>query len=146
MALLSSAVLYMQKKIQDRFIIIAALLLSISLSFYLSTPLPDTSVHPRTHAPPVFLSSKLIHVVKVHSPSQAQLNGIYCPMDSDTPNLLQQLKQISKPTSSDLRTNLRYPLDAVCMCVRACVRVCARASMDFYVCTMLCESCLMACF
>ena len=87
------------------------LLLSISLSFYPSTPLPDTSVHPRTHAPCV-LSSKLSHLVKEHSPSQAQLNGIYCLMDSDTLNLL-HLKQLSKPISSDLRTNLLYPLDAL---------------------------------
>ena len=40
------------------------LLLSILLSVYPSTTLPDTSVHPRTHAPSVFLSSKLSHLVK----------------------------------------------------------------------------------
>ena len=50
--------------------------LSISFSFYPSTPLPDTSVHPRTHAPCVFLSSKLSHLVKEHSPSQAEHNEI----------------------------------------------------------------------
>ena len=33
----------------------------------------------------VFLSSKLSHLVKEHSPSQAQLNGIYCLMDSQHP-------------------------------------------------------------
>ena len=143
-------------------------LLSISLSFYPSTPLPNTSIHPRTHAPCIFLSSKLSHLVKEHSPSQAQLNGIYCVMDSDTLNLLLHLKQLSKPFSSDLRTNLPYLLDAVCVCVCMCVRMCACAcvcmpararvcvcgaliqlywrlflvlSMDFYVCTMWCESC-----
>ena len=81
------------------------LLLSISLSFYPSTPLPDTSVHPRTQAPSVFFSSKLSHPVKEHSPSQGQLNGIYCLMNSDTPNLLLHLKQLPKPISSDLPTN-----------------------------------------
>ena len=70
-----------------------------------STPLPDTSVHPRTHAPSVFFSSKLSHPVKEHSPSQGQLNGIYCLMNSDTPNLLLHLKQLPKPISSDLPTN-----------------------------------------
>ena len=54
------------------------LLLSTLLSFYLSTPLPVTSIHPKTHAPSVFLLSKLSHLVKEHSLSQAQLNGIYC--------------------------------------------------------------------
>ena len=101
------------------------LLPSILLSFYLSTPLPDTSIHPRTQAPCVFLSSKLSNFVKKHSPSQAQLNGIYCLMDS---NLLVLLKQLSKPISSDLQTNLLYLLDAVhvcvCVCVHACVHVC----------------------
>ena len=38
-------------------------------------------------------------------------------MDSDTPNLLLHLKQLSKPISSDLLTNLLYMLDAVCVCV-----------------------------
>ena len=83
-------------------------------------------------------------------------------MDSDTLNLLLHLKQLSKPISSDLRTNL-YLLDIVCVCVRvcACVCVCVCAcvcvcvgwggvgaliqlywclflvlSMDFYMCTM----------
>ena len=110
------------------------LLPSISRSFYPSTPFPDTSVHPRTHAPCVFLSSKLSNLVRKHSSSLAQLNGIYCLMDSDTLNLLLHLKQFSKPISSDLRTNLLYLLDAlsvyecvcVCVCVRACVRACAR--------------------
>ena len=102
------------------------LLPSISLSFYPSTPLPNTSIHPRTHAPCIFLSSKLSHLVKEHSPSQAQLNGIYCLMDSDTLNLLLHLKQLSKPISSDLHTNLPYLLDVVCvcMCVCVCVYVC----------------------
>ena len=54
------------------------LLPSISLSFYPSTSLPDTSVHPRTHASSVFLSSELSHLVKEHSPLQAKLNGTYC--------------------------------------------------------------------
>ena len=69
-------------------------------------------------------------------------------MDSDTPNLLLHLKQLSKPISSDLCTNLLYLLDAVCVCVcvyarvRLCVCACAYwclflvLSMDFYVCTM----------
>ena len=35
--------------------------------------LPDTSVHPQTHAPSIFLSSKLNHLVEEHSTSQAQL-------------------------------------------------------------------------
>ena len=79
-------------------------------------------------------------------------------MDSDTLHLLLHLKQLSKPISSDLPTNLLYLLDAVCVCV--CVCVCARArmcvvrwssyigvffllvlSMHFYVCTMWCGSC-----
>ena len=34
-----------------------------------------------------------------------------------TPNLLLHLKQLSKPISSDLRTNLRYLLDGLCVCV-----------------------------
>ena len=38
------------------------LLPPISLRFYPSTPLPDTSVYPRTHAPCVFLSLKLSHL------------------------------------------------------------------------------------
>ena len=100
------------------------LLLSISLSFYLFTPLPDTSVHPRLQAPFVFLSSKQSHLVKEHSLSQAQLNGIYWLMDSDTLKLLLNLKQFSKPISSDLRTNLRYLLDAVCVYMCVCVCVC----------------------
>ena len=40
------------------------LLLSILLSIYSSTTLPDTSVHPRTHTSSVFLSSELSHLVK----------------------------------------------------------------------------------
>ena len=87
--------------IEDNFALIRASNLSISLNFDLSTTLPDTSVHPRTHALSVFLSSKLSHLVKEHSPSQAQLNGIYCLF-----NLLLHLKQLSKPISSDLLTNL----------------------------------------
>ena len=132
------------------------LLPSISLSFYPSTPLPDTSVHPRTHAPCVFLSSKLSHFVKEHSPSQVQLNGIYCLMDSDTLNLLLHSKQFSKPISSNLRTNLFYLLGVVCVCVHACVCACVCVygaliylywylslvlSMNFYVCTIWCEIC-----
>ena len=116
------------------------LLPSISLSFYPSTSLPDTSVHPRTHAPCVFLSSELSHLVKEHSPSQAQLNGIYCLRDSDTLNLL-HLKQLSKPISSDLCTNLLYLLDVVCVCVYGALIqlywcLFLVLSMDFYVCTM----------
>ena len=78
-----------------------------------------------TH-PPYSFSSKLSHLFKEHSPSQGQLNGIYCLMNSDTPNLLLHLKQLSKPISSDLPTNLLCLLDAlcVCVCVRAHVRVC----------------------
>ena len=38
--------------------------LSILLSVSPSTTLPDTSVHPRTHPPSVFLSSELSHLVK----------------------------------------------------------------------------------
>ena len=130
------------------------LLPSILLSFYPSTPLWDTSVHPRTHAPYVFLSSKLSQLVKEHSPSQAQLNGIYCLMDCDTLNLL-LLKQLSKSISSDLRTNLLYLLDVVCVCVHACVRARADPIILVFVpgveyeflCvrTMWCESCLKAC-
>ena len=71
----------------------------------------------------MFLSSKLSHLVKEHSHSQSQLSGIFCVMDSDTPNLHLHLKQLSKPISSDLLTNLLYLLDAVCACV--CVSVCA---------------------
>ena len=52
-------------------------------------------------------------------------------MDFDTPNPLLHLKQLLKPISSDLHTNLLYLLDAVCMCVCVyvcvCARVCARA-------------------
>ena len=43
-------------------------------------------------------------------------------MDSVTPNLLLHLKQLSKPICSDLRTNLLYLLDAVCVDVCVCVR------------------------
>ena len=120
------------------------LLLSISLSFYSSTPLQDTSVHPQTHTPCIFLSSKLSHLVKEHSPLQAQLNGIYCLMDSDTPNLLLHLKQLSKPISSDLRTNLLYLLYAVCVCVYVCV--CARRCVRARVCAGACvRVCLRVC-
>ena len=101
------------------------LLLFILLSLHPSAPLPDISVHLRTHAISVFLSLNLSHLVKEHSPSQAQLNGIYCLMDSDTLNLLLHLKQLSKPISSDLCTNLLYLLDAVCVCVCVCVCACA---------------------
>ena len=96
-------------------------LLSISLSFYLSTSLPDTSIHPQTHALSVFLSSELTRLVKEHSPLQVQLSGI---ADSDTLNLLLHLKQLLKPIASDLLTNLRYLLDDVCVSVCACVCVC----------------------
>ena len=99
-------------------------LLSISLSFCPSTLLPDTSVHPWTHAPSVFLSTKLSHLVLEHFPSQAQSNGIYCLMDSDTLNLLLHSKQLSKPISSDLHTNLLYLLDDVCVCMFVFVFVC----------------------
>ena len=34
-------------------------------------------------------------------------------MDSDTPNLILHLKQISKPISSDLLANLLYLLDVI---------------------------------
>ena len=74
-----------------------------------------------------FVTTQGIHLVEEHSPSQAQLNRIYCLMDSGTPNLLLHLKQLSKPISSDLRTNLLYLLDAVCVCVCVCVRVCVCA-------------------
>ena len=80
--------------VEDNFALIRASNLSISLNFDLSTTLPDTSVHPRAHALSVFLSSKPSPLVKEHSPSQAQLNGIYCLMDSDTLNLLQHLNQL----------------------------------------------------
>ena len=43
-------------------------------------------------------------------------------MDSDPLNLL-HLKQLSKPISSDLHTNLLYLLGAMCVCV--CVFACA---------------------
>ena len=90
-----------------------SLLPSISLSFYPSTPLPDTSVHPWIHALLVFLSSKLSHLVKKYFPSQGQLNEAYCLMNSDTPNVLLRLKQLSKPISSDLLTNFLYLLYVV---------------------------------
>ena len=77
-------------------------LLSISLIFYPSTPLPDTAVHPRTHTHSVFLSSKLSHLVKEHSPLQTQLSGTCYLMDFDTPNLLLHLKQLSNPIFSGL--------------------------------------------
>ena len=102
-------------------------LLSISLIFYPSTPLPDTAVHPRTHTHSVFLSSKLSHLVKEHSPLQTQLSGTCYLMDFDTPNLLLHLKQLSKPISLDLLANLLYLLDAVCVSVWVCVCVCVRA-------------------
>ena len=76
------------------------------------------------HAPCIFLSSKLSHLVQEHSPSKAQLNGIYCLMDSDTLNLLLHSKQLSKPISSDLHTNLLYLLDDVCVCMFVFVFVC----------------------
>ena len=41
-------------------------------------------------------------------------------MDSDTLNLFLHLKQLSKPISSDLRTNLLYLLDVVCVCAYVC--------------------------
>ena len=45
-------------------------------------------------------------------------------MDSDTLNLLLHLKQLSKPISSDLHTNLLYLVDVcVCVCVVCDVRV-----------------------
>ena len=89
------------------------LLLSISLSISLSAPLPDTSVHPQTHALSAFLSSKLNHLVKKHSPLQAQLSGTSCLLKSDIPNLL-HLKQLSKPISSGLFiSNLLYTLNVV---------------------------------
>ena len=50
-------------------------------------PLLDTAMSSDTgalHIP--FIKTKSL--VKEHSPSQAQLNRIYCLMDSDTPNLL----------------------------------------------------------
>ena len=93
------------------------------------------------HSP--YFVRQLSHLVKEHSLSQAQLNGIYCIMGSDTPNLLLHLKQLSKPISSDLLTSLLYLLDAVCVCVRArarvcvCVCVCARARMRACVRTLI---------
>ena len=101
------------------------LLLSISLSFYPSAPFPDTLCsYSYTHTLSVSLLSKLSHFVKEYSPSQTQLNGIYCFMDSDTPNLLLHLKQLSKPISSDLHTNFLYLLDDVCVCMFVFVFVC----------------------
>ena len=79
----------------------------------LSTHLPDTSVHPRIRALSIFLSSKPSHLVKEHSPLQAQLSGTYCLMDSDTLNLLLHLQQLTKPIFPDLLTNLLYLLDVV---------------------------------
>ena len=83
----------------------------------------------------IFLSSKLSHLVKEHSPSQAQLHGIYCLMDSNTLNLLLHLKQLAKPPSSDQCTNLLYLLDAlcVCVCVCVCVHVCVCVCVCVYV-------------
>ena len=88
----------------------------------LSVCTPSRHLRSSSDTHPVFLSSKLSHLVKEHSPSQAQLNGIYCLVDSDTLNLLLHSKQLSKPICSDLRTNLLYLLDAVCVCV--CMHVC----------------------
>ena len=56
------------------------------------------------------------------------------------------LKQLSKPISSDLCTNLLYLLDVVCVCVYGALIqlywcLFLVLSMDFYVCTMWCESC-----
>ena len=105
----------------------STLLLSVSLSFCPSTPLPDTSVHPRTHAPSVFLSSKLSHLVKEHSPSQAQLNKVYCLVDSHTPNLLLPLKQLSNPSLQVcllIFGTCQMLCVCMCVCVRAYVRVC----------------------
>ena len=86
-----------------------------------SVRLHSVQTPPFLLGPCVYLSSKLSHLVKEHSPSQAQRNGIYCLMDSDTLNLLLHLKQLSKLISSDLLTNLLYLLDVVCVCVCVCV-------------------------
>ena len=91
---------------------------------HLSTPLPDTSIHPPQTHPSIFLLSKLSHLVKELSSSHAQLNGIFCLVDSDTLSFLLRLKPLSKLISSDLFANLLYLLDAVCVCV--CVCVCVR--------------------
>ena len=41
---------------------------------------------------------------------------MFMSMDSDTLKLLLHLKQLSKPITSNLPTNLLYLLDAVCVC------------------------------
>ena len=51
------------------------------------------------------------------------VHGEICVTDK-TLNLLLHLKQLSKPISSDLRTNLLYLLDGVCVCVCVCMHVC----------------------
>ena len=58
--------------------------------------------------------------------------NLQCPViDSNTLNLLLHLKQLLKPISSDLHTNLLYLLDSVCVCVCVCVCV-------LYVCVCVC--------
>ena len=59
-----------------------------------SVSTPSRHLHSSSDTRTIVLSSKLSHLVKEHSPSQAQLNGIYCLMDSDTPNLLLHIKQL----------------------------------------------------
>ena len=102
----------------------------------------------QTHTLSLFLLSKQSHLVKKHSPSQAQLNGIYCLVDSDIPNLLLHLKQRSKPISSDLCTNLQYLLDGacvwVCVCTHECVCKCVCMYVSVCVCVYVCV-CTHAC-
>ena len=73
--------------------------------------------------------------------------NLQCPViDSNTLNLLLHLKQLLKPISSDLHTNLLYLLDSVCVCV--CVRVCVCVCMCVRVCVCECISvcvCVCAC-
>ena len=57
--------------------------ISISLSFCPSTPLPDTSVHPQTHAPCIFLSSELSHLpiwsksILLHRPNSVEFTALW---------------------------------------------------------------------
>ena len=45
---------------------------------------------------------------------------------------------VSKPISSDLRTDRLYRLDALCVCVCVCMRVCVCVCMHACVCVRAC--------
>ena len=138
-----------------------ALLLSMFLSFYPSTPLPDTSVHPKTHPPSVFLSTKLsVFGQRAFSfTGQTQWNLLpYGLRHSESSpafkialktHLFRSAYYSSVPARWCVCVCV-YVHACVCMCVRACMHachVCVHAlsksywclflvlSMDFYVCT-----------